>query len=242
MRTVPQAAIDVIEDPKTVGARATFRKTLPVFYTTAISDSLGLTDPAWIDACNWNTGILRVTAVGNVLYTQYIADVHGVWPAWTNTTITLYPASRPAVDGGCVWYQKPNGDACYRNFAVWSSEVVVRNMPGALALAPLGNRCYALWKRYTSTYWWEIVSLNGTDSCQYPIYGLTAMPRVDVVSFNGKEYFYTTDRDEGRIVEIQHSGNAVGGKDSFGVGKAIIPIDAIDELHGLKLGYTSVID
>src|SRR4051812_4832948 len=119
MRTVPQAAIDVIEDPKTVGARATFRKTLPEFYASAITDSLGLTDPALIDACNYGTGVLRVTAVGNVLYTQQIADIHGVWPAWTNTTITLYAGSRPAVDGGYVWYQKADGNVCYRNFATW---------------------------------------------------------------------------------------------------------------------------
>src|SRR5262249_22220225 len=114
--------------------------------------------------------------------------------------------------------------------------------PGACALIPIGDRCYALWKRYAGTYWWEIISLNGQESREYTLYGVTAMPRVDAVSFGGKEYFYTMDRDAGRIIEIQHSGGSLGGKDSYGVGKPIVPIDAIDEVYGLKLGYASVVD
>jgi hypothetical protein len=240
MKTVPQAAIDAITQPKEAGARATFRKTLPAFVYHSTSNSVGLTDLDWIDACNYGTGILRVSNVGNVLYTQYIPDINAAWPVWFNTGIALYAGSRPGVDQGNVFYQQSDTQVMRRPYSNWPAYSWVHNVAGACALAPIGTRCYALWQRNAGSY--EIMSLDNTESSQYSIYGLTSLPRFDAVSFGGKEYFYTMDRDAGRIIEIQHSGNALSGKDSYGVGKPIVPIDAIDEVYGLKLGYASVID
>ena len=240
MRTGHEDLTDLINQPKEVGLSATFRKTLPVFSRYAMTNSIGLTDPAWIDACNWLTGILRVTSVGNVLYTQYIPDIHAAWPTWSNTGIALYPGSRPAVDAGYVWYQMATNEIRYRYYGTWSSEGSASSVPGAAALAPIGTRCYAIWQRNAGAY--EILARNGQDSSQYTIYGLTSMPRIDAVSFGGKEYFYTMDRDAARVIEIKHAGNAVSGADNYGVGRSVVPIDAIDEVYGLKLGYASVID
>jgi hypothetical protein len=240
MRTGSQPLVDTMTQPKEVGLRATFRKSLLVFTMTALTDSLGLADPALIDVDVQDSGIFRVTSVGNVLYIQHILDIHAAWPAWSNTGIALYPGSRPAVDGGYVWYQAGNGTIYYRPISNFANAVSTNGLPGAAALAPIGNRCYALWQRSPGSY--EIVARGGTESCHYTLYGLASMPRIDAVSFGGKEYLYTMDRDAGRIIEIQHSGNGISGKDSYGVGKPIIPIDAIDEVYGLKLGYASVVD
>jgi hypothetical protein len=240
MRAGTSLPINELDTPREVGLRATFRKSLPVFTMSTITDSLGLTTGAWIDACTYGTGILRVTSVGNVLYTQYISNIHGVWPAWSNTGIALCPGSRPAVDAGYVWYQLASNEIRYRYYGTWSTELSTNGLPGATHLAPIANRCYAIWQRNAGAY--EIVARGSTESSQYALYGLTSMPRLDAVSFGGKEYLYTMDRGAGRIIEIQHSGNAIGGRDSYGVGKAIIPIDAIDEVYGLKFGYAGVVD
>jgi hypothetical protein len=240
MRAGTSLLINELDTPREVGLRAAFRKSLPVFTMSTITDSLGLTTGAWIDACTYGTGILRVTSVGNVLYTQYISNIHEVWPAWSNTGIALCPGSRPAVDAGYVWYQLASNEIRYRYYGTWTTENSTNGLPGATHLAPIANHCYAMWQRNAGAY--EIVSRGSTESSQYTLYGLTSMPRLDAVSFGGKEYLYTMDRDAGRIIEIQHSGNAIGGRDSYGVGKSVIPIDAIDEVYGLKLGYAGVVD
>jgi hypothetical protein len=229
-------------EPREVGLRATFRKSLPDFVPYGLTDSLGLTDPALIDACNHGTGILRVTSYSNTLYTQYVASIHAPWPTWTNSGIALYTGSRPAVDSSYVWYQKSNGQICYRNFSNWAVEVVVGSLPGATALAPISTTCFALWQRTPGSNSYEIRSMSGTESCQYMLYNLPGMPRLDAVSFSNKTYLYTTDQATGRIVEIQHSGGGANGKDSYGVLKPVIPIDAIDSEHSFKPGYASVID
>src|SRR5262249_37535810 len=160
--------------------RATFRKTLPSFSVSAITNNLNLTDGTWVDACAYGTGILRVANVGNYLYTQYIPDLHATWPNWVNTTHPLLLGSRPALDNGNVWFQSANASIYYYAYPDAMSYTLVRAMSAACALAPLNNRCYALWQRNAGSY--EIMSLNGQESSQYTIYGLTSMPRVDAVS------------------------------------------------------------
>jgi hypothetical protein len=240
MRTVPQAAIDLITQPKEAGVRATFRKTLPVFSHATISESIVLSGTSWVDACAYGTGILRVTNVGNVLYTQYVSDVHGVWPSWTNTGIALYASSVPAVDGGYVWYQKADGYLCYRNYPAWSTEVNPnKQFLTATTVAPIANRAFVMYKIATGTY--EITYALGFAS-RFTLIGPTVLPRFDAVNFDNKDYLYTMDRDAGRIVEIVHAGAGGSGQDIYGVPKSIVPIDAIDDVYGLKLGYAGIVD
>src|SRR5262245_49252070 len=108
MRTIPQGAWDAITQTKTVGARATFRKSLPVFSFNGITNNLNLTSGTWIDSCVYGTGIGRVVNVGNYLYIQNIPNIHAAWPAWINTGHPLLPGSRPAIDDGYVYFQSSN--------------------------------------------------------------------------------------------------------------------------------------
>jgi hypothetical protein len=238
MRANSANLIDQLDDPKEVGLKATFRKTLPVFSSRAVTNNLGLTDTHWIDATVVDGNLWRIANVGNTLAMQTINDIDGAWPAWSVGN-ALYPNSRPAMDDHYFYFQAPDGNV-YRWDILTNQGTYLRNMPGACALVGIGNRCYALWQRNPGAY--EIVSMDGQESCHYTIYGLTSMPFVDGVSYGGYEYFYTMDRDAGRVIEIKHAGNAAWGYDTYGVGKPIIPIDAIDEVYGLKLGYASVID
>src|SRR5688572_9828927 len=146
MKATSQALLDLIPQTKTINAWATFRKMRPEFAVSSLSNPLGMTDPSQIDSCSYGTGILRVTNVGGTLYTQNVQDVLGAWPAWQNRSITLMPGSRPGVDGGYVWYQKPDGCLYFRNFSSWGVENLGREDGNGYPeiLAPISNqRCYS---------------------------------------------------------------------------------------------------
>ena len=150
------------------------------------------------------------------------------------------PASRPAVDAGYVWYQASGGGISYRDYNDWNTtHAVTANLSSPVIIAPIGTRGYGLWEK---TGRLEIFALSQPGG-SYSVLGNVTFPqRLDALQVNGKEYLYSMDRDAGRIIEVKHSGNATMYRDSYGVGKAIIPIDAIDEDYGLSLAYASVIN
>ena len=254
MKSSSQALLDLIPDPKSINARATFRLTRPTFTTSGVGPALATSTK--IDSCEYGTGILRVVNYNNYLYTQEVSDIHSSWPAWVNTGIALVAGSTPACDDGVVWYQKSRScKLAYRDFSDWSTELSGRDDGDGFpeTLAPISNkRCYSFSHGYGGgeVYYLNAGVVGALESfwttAMTALYGVTA-PRIDAVCVSEtadsfEDYVYFTDRDAGRIIEMRVVGEVGTDKVEFGQPREIIAIDAIDEVYGLNLNGASVID
>jgi hypothetical protein len=226
--------------PRTIGARLTLRSKRLVFVERTITDGLGLTDPSLVDTCTYSTGLARVVNLSGALYTELVPDVHvtGSWPSWVNRSIPLKVGSRPGCEGVYVWYQKSNGDICYRSLASWSTEVVVTSAYAAytVAIAPLGTTAYI---QYLDGLWLAVayVAVAGCVTWEGRVYGdVTSASYIDAVTLSGKDYIYVMDRNAGRVLEIVKVGTMWGGW------TYVLPVDDIDNVSGFTLGAASIIN
>jgi hypothetical protein len=232
---------DLVEDPSTLSAYLVFRRSKPNFLPVSITNDLSLAQSAWVDSSVVNGNVYRVTNKNDSLYLQTVAIVDNSWPAFVNQSIALKAGSWPAIDGQYVYYHKSNNDICRRSVLSWGSETVVRaGWSNPTTLIPLNDKLYGIW---IPTYYYELVCLSGGESSRYTFYSQTtpAVPlRADGVSYEGKEYFYITDRPDGHVVEVVHVGNSVSGMDSWGVPTDVVPMDAIDTDFKFVLGGATV--
>jgi hypothetical protein len=240
MRTLSEALTSSLTLPKKVNARLTFRRRKLTYSHQTVYDSLGLSDPAAVDVSAYDGGALRVVNSGNKLYTQFISDLSDadLYPAWTDTSITLYAGSRPGVHGERVWYQKVNGKVYYRDYSAWSTEVEVTPAIGyAATVAPVDAGAYVY---YLSPNWGTIDFYTpGGVATSWPgrIYGDIQTARyIDAVTLNGTDYIYVMDRNAGRVVELRRIGS------SWSYTRYVVPIDAIDNITGITLAYATVLD
>jgi len=257
MKPVSQDLLDLIPQPKALGARATFRKTRPAFALEVLNDSLGITDPSLIDSCAYGTGILRVTNYGGYLYTQYISDIYASWPNWVDSGIAIMEGSRPGVDAGYVWYQKSNASLYYRDYADMSTEHAGREDGDGYpeVLAPISNlRCYSIAAGFsTAVYdYGARVHVGVVDIAEsfwltapFRLPAVTTL-RIDVVSMTNEvgdvvDYVYFSDRDAGRVVEMTATWYTQDVM-VWGKPRQIIAIDAIDDVYGLNLHGATLID
>ena len=230
---------DILEIPRTANARLTFRRRKLTFTQSVVSDSIGLSDPSTADISLYGTGALRVVNYNDALYTSYIDNLDDtLYPAWSDRSIALKAGSRPGVEGSYVWYQKANGDICYRDYASWSTEyVVISSYASAVTCAPVSGGCYiqtimGVWLGIFHT-----TTAGVTSAWAGMIYGdITTARYLDAVTLDGCDYIYTMDRNAGRIVEIRRRGTW------WSESKFVIKLDVIDNVTGVTLAYASVIN
>ena len=240
MKNCSADLLNLIPNPKAVNARVTFRLARPVFTASAVAGTIA--DPALVDSSPYGTGILQVANVGDVLQTRYVTDINGVWPAWTNTGISLMAGSRPGVDGQYVWYHKSTQAICLRDYANWAVETSEGSVATACFLAPISNqRCYYQYLSGGANRISEILAHNaGGVEWSGRVFGTTDR-RLDAVTLNSVDYVYYMDRDAGRILEMSVH-NVSTNQYVWGQPRSITPIDAIDDVYGLKLYHATVVN
>lgn len=250
MKSVSADLLSLIPDPKAVHARATFRLARPKFTTSAVAGSVA--DPSVVDTTAAGIYVYQVANVGNKLYYRCIADVDGVWPDWTDSGVAIVANSKPGCDNLYSWYQRASDGAVMH--AQFNTITHLLN-PGATTghviaaastLAPISlSHCAALtYDSVNKVTTLSIVDGSGIQTWSGRIYG-TSSTQLDAVSVTDpltgadKMYLYFMDRDAGRILELSCF---YGTTTVWGTPRAIVPIDAIDDVYGLKLHHASVVN
>jgi hypothetical protein len=249
MKPGMSSLLSLIPNPKTAGARVTFRVKRPLFSNAALTDSLGITDPTLIDSATSISGASLFRVVNDPathhLFTQSIGTIVSTWPTWNDSSIVLATGSKPGIEGGYVWYQKPDNSINYRTFngSTFGSEVSAGvSIAYPVTLAPVASGCYVF---YYSTRW-QIAYLSGGTSTTWSggVYGTSSTTnQFDAITItdqfgNAIDYVYYQDLDAGRVIELSHRAST----NTWGQPRSIIAIDAINALYGLKLYGASVIN
>jgi hypothetical protein len=243
MRNISTEALLNRTTERVIAARLTIRDTRLVFTERVNYDSLGLSDPSTLDACEHDTGILRVVNYLNELCYQIVPDVSetDAWDIWVHSTITLKDDSRPGVEDSRIWYQKANGDICYRDMETdLGSEVLVTSAYAAFAVTVAPISIDLAYVHFFGNDWARIVALEsdgGATEWSGRVFGTVTTARFfDAVRLDGVDHVFFADADNGRLM------TTIVQEGVWSDPRYVVPLDVVDETSFFKLAYAHVID
>jgi hypothetical protein len=234
---------------RSIGARLTFSDTRLRFSYVPTPESPA--DYDLYDACEYGTGILQAAVLksdpaGTIRF-RYIADLDGVWPAWSTVRPSPDPIYHLALHAGRLFMSSTNlgvgfWRADYSNGAFYGSTSIARY--DNCLLAPVSTNDVYVLKNTTAAgkpySYGKLMKVNMTTWVETPWYGriydTTPARYMDAVRVGNVDYIYMTEEAGGRTVFVKNEAGAWSEK------KFVVPLDVVDDVSSFRLSSATVIN
>jgi hypothetical protein len=247
MRDVPYT--QALAPTREIGARLTF--TDPRLRFQYVPTSEAPSDFNLYDACEYGTGILQAAVLksdpaGTIRF-RYIADLNGVWPAWSTVQPSTDPVYHLALHAGRLFMSSTNP-----SFGFWRGDYAGGVFTGGTSisrydhslLAPISTNDLYVLKHNTAAgkpySYGKLLNVNMTtwgETAWYGrIYDTIPARYMDAVRAGNVDYIYTTEEAGGRTIFIKNEAGAWSEK------RFVIPLDVVDDVSSFRLSSANVIN